>query len=1278
MILIGCFLFCTEIFCFFLYCKKQICAKTQNITLRDNAEDEGEVDLENNDEPNSGIGLDLVWDEGRKLEVLGCRAKRPREGSLDKTQRYLDWKPGFKDWNPDWGNEELETEVLTVAEVGNDFHEERMEAEGTAEHEHFADERGEESEDDTDSMASSLSSISKEVVQEEFLWWRQRLAQTDDEMDGGVGEEETDVEKLSTRETNKEETQGGSELKTQREKELNVESICTGDGLHEENFLNEGKMEAPSDLDSVVEEVEMIEEHVGGLVQRKQMRDLPDIGDEEEQNGKIMEGYVVDNCEEMEREGAGAGGGHQDENGDEITGEMKKTFEESVGVGLFDETEDSNKFSSEFAEKLAGEDSEKLGREDEKLGRDAEMLAGEDYEKLRGAAEELGRDAAEKQGVSKDSERLGGEDIGKLNVTSGSVNVMVNCEKEMAREVISEQAEGKRGGSGEIPMASEVVKELSTEEAYEQWRLPWLGSIDGTEESPIETAILGESIQTSKVLEKTYTEATSLVGGKQRAGVFSTETGSKDSAVKVPSLLKPRGNIKFAEIKGKGIAFREKSQQKVALTGRPGGKYLTNEEGNEKTAPGRQEFDDDDVSNSSSSESETSEDETSSASDNGGWEDCRLGIGRHYPTFPPPPPPLLPPPSPLSAPPVSYYSRQHLEPQKAPAWPGSSAVRPDAAVLTSRAGVLSAGPVSYWTFPTPPPPLHQPPPSYQTSEARPPSTSSLVPSLKSCSSSPLKPSDWQSPSTLPLAQSKQSKTSPSPLGPMFIQTPPAANIPLGRSSTPAPSSMLDRIFQLSGTPILARHDSLSSPKRTLTASPARHMFGQSPSPPSQVYSAAEYWRRHKEEERKVEEEKLHQEKELIMKEAQRFVEQKRAAEEKKALAMKRWLTGEEKEVAVEEHKAEHGLLNRENILPEMSLVEEKRGDSRADEISQQKMLAQAKVLADEMWIAEEKKVAQEKREAAQAEEKRIAEENYKKLADEKWRIDLERLAELQKLAREKKEQKLADEKRVMEEKRLAEVKKNTEEKKLAEENKKAQEEKLAQEKRKAEQKKLAEMKKTEEKKLAEEMKASEDTMVEAEKKMAETKKPQHLMDLSSSAGLAELLRLADEETLVEEKFAFEEESFTSEDSTEDEGGSEEEGLIVDSRIADERLLDEPGQQGWIKAKASHQVASLSADRRVMSEDGDDDKMGAGSEKRRAEAEKLRSKRLRMEEQYTPLAEECTPLEEPQAEADMLEEKYTPQAEAKKLEELGRKRLRLEERRAEISLKMEALKVAGVY
>ena len=67
----------------------------------------------------------------------------------------------------------------------------------------------------------------------------------------------------------------------------------------------------------------------------------------------------------------------------------------------------------------------------------------------------------------------------------------------------------------------------------------------------------------------------------------------------------------------------------------------------------------------------------------------------------------------------------------------------------------------------------------------------------------------------------------------------------------------------------------------------------SPYSPSQVCSAAEFWRKHKEEERRVEEERLQQEKELIMKEARQFLEQKRSAEERKALAMKRWESGED-------------------------------------------------------------------------------------------------------------------------------------------------------------------------------------------------------------------------------------------------------------------------------------------------------------------------------------------------------------------------------------------------
>ena len=63
---------------------------------------------------------------------------------------------------------------------------------------------------------------------------------------------------------------------------------------------------------------------------------------------------------------------------------------------------------------------------------------------------------------------------------------------------------------------------------------------------------------------------------------------------------------------------------------------------------------------------------------------------------------------------------------------------------------------------------------------------------------------------------------------------------------------------------------------------------------------------------------------------------------------------------------------------------------------------------------------------------------------------------------------------------------------------------------------------------------------------------------------------------------------------------------------------------------------------------------------------------------TPLTEENAPHEDSLAKAERLEEQCTPLAEAEKLEELRRKKLQLEERRAEISLKMEALKVAGVY
>ena len=45
-------------------------------------------------------------------------------------------------------------------------------------------------------------------------------------------------------------------------------------------------------------------------------------------------------------------------------------------------------------------------------------------------------------------------------------------------------------------------------------------------------------------------------------------------------------------------------------------------------------------------------------------------------------------------------------------------------------------------------------------------------------------------------------------------------------------------------------------------------------------------------------------------------------------------------------------------------------------------------------VLEQKRSAEEKKRAAEAEERRIAEENYRKMADEKWCTNLWRLAEL--------------------------------------------------------------------------------------------------------------------------------------------------------------------------------------------------------------------------------------------------------------------------------------------
>ena len=1145
---------------------------------RENEDEEGGVDLENNEEPTPGIGPQLGGDETGKMKAQLCSKGEECSDKIPKLME-LDCNPGFRvcnsdcstkevawkyeyDFDEDSHEEEEEAEESEENKVFDDVEEER----GMGENDFVADGREVEMEGDADSMSPSLSSASKEISAETAIGTkiiRAEICQADNE--GSVD----DID----------------ELKTQGE-------ISGRLGFGEKNFLQGNQKK---DLGGVDGEAKA--ESIGGTIQGKMGPESENLNEEAKQIGETKErnvGEVVLLSEDIEGED------EQLEENDDVDPVRGKKTEKSKLEG--------------------GGNVEELAEEPEE---GVEMLLGESVQMLE--SDETKR--LEKDYIDEKCTKLGGlGDDGTPSMQS------VNCEEKRVKpeKVASEQVERRDMGSGKVLTDSEDInKSSSVDDAYKQWRLPWLGSQTNHEKSTIEIAMSGKSIQVPKiveVIEKTRTVSTKVTGEKQKTDASFSRT-SKTLAVatgkEVLHKLKAKANIKFAEIKGKGITIEEKF-----VCEKPPGKMdeLSKTGGNGKASKGRQDYDD---SSSSWSESETSEDEISSASDNGGrdgWEDPRIGSGRHYPTFPPPPYPLQPPPSPpqsylpvVKASPVSY-SRQHLGPQDAPAWLGSSTMEPGSAVPRADPGVLSAAPVSYWPFSTPPPPLHQPPPNFHP----PPIPSHHTPL---CTSFPLpssQPSAWQS---SPMPSQVQSKTSPSPLGSMFIQSPRAASpFTPRRSSTPAPSSMISRMFQLSGTPLPAPLDPCLSPIRqpTLAGSPA-HIH---PPSPTQVCSAAEYWRRHKEQEQKVEEERLQQEKALIMREAQRFVEQRRAAEAKKALALKKWVAGEKKEDTEEKPtEEEQGLLAQQNVFSDEKGLgsQNQLGSTREGDISQQKMLAQAKVMADEMWIAEQKKAAQEKKKAVEAEEKRIAEENYKKLADEKWRIDLERLAELQKLADEKKVKKLADEQRAMEEKRLAE------------------------ERRRSEDKQSAVKEDAGEKRL-------EENKLEVESKLK--KKPQFLMDLSTSAGLEELLRLAGEDTLVEEKkFAFEGRSFSFDDSSEDEEEIryEEESLNSDRRLEDERLVAEEkdtapgeyviGDEEDVDLLAEREInfggsllgASLSADFGVMSEDDDGEGgLVPGSEKTKRKAE------------------------------------------ASKLEELGRKRLRLEERRAEIGMKMEALKVAGIY
>ena len=296
--------------------------------------------------------------------------------------------------------------------------------------------------------------------------------------------------------------------------------------------------------------------------------------------------------------------------------------------------------------------------------------------------------------------------------------------------------------------------------------------------------------------------------------------------------------------------------------------------------------------------------------------------------------------------------------------------------------------------------------------------------------------------------------------------------------------------------------------------------------------------------------------------------------------------------------------------------------------------------------------------------------------EQKRSADLRRRAELQKLADEKKMKEDTEEKkRQLELRRLLaeeEMRKRiAEEKRLEKQHRKDEERRMAQEKKKA------------------------DCEINIDQTLMKRKQAK-FMDLSSADGLAELLKLANEETLVEEgKFAVEE-SFTSEESSEDEEerhdkdislskegrGAHEALLTEESRVVlgvQEHVEEEGGKPLKEMCLTSHAGAGVRPVRHEhMAEDESNpgvpfatcgmvargtNEAGRGFE---SELEGSERKRIRLEN-----------MELEKIKEGVMAMKGDVSEEASRLEQLRTRRLQEEERRSQMKMKMEALKVAGI-
>jgi len=250
-------------------------------------------------------------------------------------------------------------------------------------------------------------------------------------------------------------------------------------------------------------------------------------------------------------------------------------------------------------------------------------------------------------------------------------------------------------------------------------------------------------------------------------------------------------------------------------------------------------------------------------------------------------------------------------------------------------------------------------------------------------------------------------------------------------------------------------------------------------------------------------------------------------------------------------------------------------------------------------------------------------------------------------------------------------------------------------KRIAEEKRLEEQhRKDEERRIAQE-KRKADCEVNIDQTLLRRKQAKY-MDLSSAAGLAELLKLANEETLVEEgKFAVEE-SFTSEESSEDEEERHDKDISLskEGEGAHEALLTEesrvvPGVQEDVEEEGGKPLKEMCltfhagagvrpVPHEHMAEDEsnqgvpiatcgmvarDTNKGGRGFES--DELEGSERKRIRLEN-----------MEVEKIKEGVMAMKGDVSEEASRLEQLRTRRLQEEERRSQMKKKLEALKVAG--